>query len=234
MATTAAEGERLPALTGDARHDRWSEHRAVVRAELIEATIRAIEEYGPDLSIDDVIRTAGVPRPKLYRFFGDRETLFLAASERVQALVIERVVPRFNVSGTVLELFRSAVTAYVDLVDERPNLFRFLVGTHFSDGRSREAVLDGGRRLSDVTVEVAGAVLRAGGGRTDNLESAVDALLGGVALGVLRWLNDQNVEKDVLIEELTNFVWGASVAMAASRGMTINAQSRVEDRFSAD
>lgn len=120
---------RLPALTGDARADRWREHRAAVRAELVDATLRAIEKYGPELSIDDVIKTAGVPRPKLYRFFEDKDTLFSAVGERVQAMVLERVVPRFNVAGTALELVRSAVAAYIDLVDEHPNLFRFLVGS---------------------------------------------------------------------------------------------------------
>ncbi len=215
----------MPEFTGDARHDRWSDHRAVVRAELVEATIRAIEQYGPELSIDDVLRTAGVPRPKLYRFFGDKQTLFLAASERIQALIIERVVPHFNIDGTTLDLIRSALAAYVELVADRPNLFRFLVGTHFSDGRSRQAVIEGGRRLSDAAVEVAAAVLAAAGARSDNLECVIDALLGAVALGVLRWLNDQAIGKAELIEELTIFAWGACVAVGAGRGLTLDPHS---------
>ncbi|MEZ0367252.1 TetR/AcrR family transcriptional regulator [Mycobacterium sp. pUA109] len=234
MSITAAGAARLSVLKGDGRHDRWSDHRAVVRAELVEATIRAIEQYGPNLSIDDVVRSAGVPRPKLYRFFGDKETLFLAASERVQALVIERVLPHFDLSGTALDLVRSALTAYIDLVDERPNLFRFLVCTHFSDGRSREALLDGGRRLSDATVAVAVAFLQAGGGRSDNLEPVVDALLGAVALGVLRWLNDQVMGKAELVQELTAFAWGAAVAVAASRGLSLDAQATVQRSAGTD
>ncbi|EUA22556.1 bacterial regulatory s, tetR family protein [Mycobacterium xenopi 3993] len=125
MSTEAAGHGRLPELTGDARADRWREHRAAVRAELVEATLRAIEEYGPDLSIDDVVKTAGVTRPKLYRFFTDKDTLFSAVGERVQAMVLERVVPRFSIAGTALDMVRSAVAAYVDLVDERPTSFAF-------------------------------------------------------------------------------------------------------------
>ncbi|MEZ0367255.1 TetR/AcrR family transcriptional regulator [Mycobacterium sp. pUA109] len=225
MSTVVPGGARLSVLKGDARHDRWSDHRAAVRAELVESTVRAIEEYGPDLSIDDVVKTAGIPRPKLYRFFGDKETLFLAASEHIQALVIERVVPHFDLTGTALDLVRSAVAAYVELVDERPNLFRFLVGSHFSDGRSREALLEGGRRLSEATVEVAAAVLSAGGARSENLECAVDAILGAVALGVLRWLNDRPVDKATLVEELTSFAFGAVIAVAAGRGLLIDADA---------
>ncbi|MCU1695833.1 MAG: TetR family transcriptional regulator [Mycobacterium sp.] len=54
----------------------------------------------PDLSIDDVVKTAGIPRPKLYRFFDDKDALFGAVSERVQQMVIERVVPHFDLTDT--------------------------------------------------------------------------------------------------------------------------------------
>jgi AcrR family transcriptional regulator len=213
---------RLPKLTGDARVDRWREHRAAVRAQLVDATLRAIEKHGPDLSIDDVLKTARVPRPKLYRFFDDKETLFAAVADRVQEMVIERVVPRFNLAGTALELIRTALAGYVDLVDERPNLFRFLVGSHFRDGRSAKELIDSGRPLSDATVEVWAAVLAARDGDTSNLEYAVDAALGAVALGVLRWLNDRTISKCALVDQLTTFVWGALSATAAARGVVLD------------
>src|ERR1700761_2714382 len=89
---------RLSAPTGDARADRWRAHRAAVRAELIEATLRAIEGFWPEVSLDDVVKAAGVPRPKLYRFFADKETLFVAVGQRVQQLIIRRVVPRFHLT----------------------------------------------------------------------------------------------------------------------------------------
>lgn len=219
-------------MTGDARSDRWREHRAAVRAELVEATLRAIEEYGPDLSIDDVVRTADIPRPKLYRYFEDKDTLFAAVGERVQELVLERVVPHFDLSGTAIELVRSALAAYVDLVDERPNVFRFLVGSHFRDGGSAARLLDGGRRLADVTVPVVATVVKARGGNAENLEYFVDAVLGAVALGVLRWLNEPTIGKDALVEELTVIVWGAMSATAAARGVTLEPNERLSQAAS--
>ncbi|GBE67562.1 putative transcriptional regulatory protein TetR [Mycobacterium sp. MFM001] len=227
LVSTEALGGRLPELTGDARVDRWREHRAAVRAELVEATLRAIEEYGPDLSIDDVVRTAGVPRPKLYRFFADKDTLFSAVGERVQAMVLERVVPRFSEAGTARELVRSAVTTYIDLVDERPNLFRFLVGSQFTERRSTEALIEGGRPLANATTEVVAGILRARGGQADDLQYAVDALLGGVALGVLRWLNEPTISKAELIEQLTTFLWGALSATAAARGLALDPDEKL-------
>ncbi|MCV7385904.1 TetR/AcrR family transcriptional regulator [Mycolicibacter longobardus] len=223
MSTDAASGRgRLPALTGDARSDRWREHRAAVQADLIEATLRAIEKYGPDLSIDDVVKTAEVPRPKLYRFFGDKNTLFRAVAARVQELVIERVVPRFDFAGTAQQMVRSALSAYVDLVDERPNLFRFLVGSHFRDERSATDLIDQGRPLSDATVGIWAQIIAARNGDSRELEYVVDAALGAVALGVLRWLNTPTISKAVLVDQLSTFLWGALSATAAERGVVFN------------
>lgn len=129
----------LPELTGDARVDRWREHRAKVRAELVEATINAIDELGPDLSIDDVLKSAGISRPKLYRFFTDKEALFAAVAMRVQELVVERVVSNIDLSVSLLELFRSGMAGYVELVDERPNLVRFLLGVFSTRMRHRSS-----------------------------------------------------------------------------------------------
>ncbi|MCX8557402.1 TetR/AcrR family transcriptional regulator [Mycolicibacterium mucogenicum] len=212
---------RMSAPTGDARADRWRAHRATVKADLIEATLRAIDEYGPDLSIDDVVKTAGVPRPKLYRFFTDKETLFAAVGERMQELIVQRVMPCFHVTATALELVSSALTGYVELVAERPNLFRFVVGSHFSDDHSRTKLLDNGRNLSTAMTEVLAAMVRAHGGDADHLEYTADAILGAVALGVLRWLNEPTIDKDELIAQLTPVIWGAVSAAAAARGVVI-------------
>lgn len=225
---------RLPELTGDARVDRWREHRATVRAELIEATLRAIDECGPDLSIDDVIKSAGIPRPKLYRFFQDKDTLFAAVAARVQELIIERVVPHFDLTGTALDLVRSALSAYIDLVDERPNVFRFVVGSHFADHRSTASLLEGGRPLADATVDVVAAPIRARGGDASNLEYVADAVLGAVALGVLRWLNDLTISKGALVDQMTVIVWGALSAASEERGVVLDPDEQLSLPDTAD
>ena len=223
MSTGVSGGRgRLPDLTGDARTDRWREHRAAVRAELIEATLRAIDEYGHDLSIDDVVKTARIPRPKLYRFFDDKDALFAAVGDRVQEIVIERVMPRFDPTGTALDFIRSALVAYIDLVDERPNIFRFLVSSHFVEGRTPSALIDSGRPLADAIANVASAVVEARGGRGEELGYLTDAALGAVGLGVLRWLNNPTISKQALVDELTTFLWGAFSATAAARGVALD------------
>ena len=220
---------RLPELKGDARTDRWREHRAAVRADLIEATLRAIDEYGPDLSIDDIISTAEVPRPKLYRFFQDKDELFGAVSERVQDMILERLAPHLVLSGTALDAVGSTLRAYVDLVAERPNVFRFIVTSQFSSGRSSTHLLERGRALSDAAAGLVSVILRVRDGNGENVEYVVDAILGAVALGVLRWLNTPTIDKDALVEELTVFVWGALAASAKSRGVLLDPDEELSE-----
>ncbi|MCV7191396.1 TetR/AcrR family transcriptional regulator [Mycolicibacterium brumae] len=241
MSTDADPGRgRLPALTGDARVDRWREHRVAVQAELVESTLGAIEEHGPDLSIDDVVKAAGVPRPKLYRFFHDKESLFAAVAERAQELVIEAVVPQFDLAGTARGMVHSGLAAYVDLVDERPNLFRFLVGSHFR-ASSASDLIESGRPLSDAVVAMLSGLIRARDGDGDGLEYVVDAGLGAVALGVLRWLNapaepgmpGEALSKAQLVEQLTVFLWGALAACAESRGVALDPDAPIGETGSA-
>lgn len=218
---------RLPVLKGDARHDRWSGHRAEVRATLVEATIAAIDMFGPDLSIDDVVKTAGVPRPKIYRFFADKETLFIAASERIQAMVLEQIEPHFDLSGTVYDLVCSALSGYVDMADERSNLFRFLANALFSDPITRKALLKEGRQLSAVIGGVAETILESLGARSDHIEYFIDGVLGAASLASLRWIDTRAITKEAFLAELIPFVWGAILESVQARGGMLDRDTRL-------
>ncbi|MEC3920576.1 TetR/AcrR family transcriptional regulator [Nocardia sp. CDC160] len=207
---------------GDARYDRWHTHRTSVRAELIEATIRAIDTHGPDLSIDDVVKTAGIPRPKLYRFFGDKVELLAAVSGRVQELIVDRVTPHLDPTGPLREGLRTALSAYIDLVAERPNLFRFIVSSHVVAAFGAARLIEDGRPLSDTVADFFSGVLRLRGANGDHTQFVVDAMLGAIGLGVLRWLNEPVITSKELTEELTAFAWGALSATAEARGLILD------------
>ncbi|AYF74281.1 TetR/AcrR family transcriptional regulator [Nocardia yunnanensis] len=214
--------DRPAELKGDARRDRWHSHRASVRAELIEATIRAIDAHGADLSIDDVVKTAGIPRPKLYRFFGDKVELLAAVSGRVQELIVARVTPHLDPTGPVRDAVRTALSAYIELVAERPNLFHFIVSSQVVTSFGAARLLEDGRPLSDTVADFFSGVLRLRGANGDNTQFVVDSMLGAIGLGVLRWLNEPVITARELTDELTAFAWGALSATAAARGLTLD------------
>lgn len=218
---------KLPEPTGDARADRWRLHRAKARVEIIAAALKAIEEHGPDVAMGDIEKMAGISRPKLYRIFEDKDAIFYAVAERLQEIVVERITPHLTLTGTLRDLVRSSLSAYVDLVDERPNTLRFLIGSHFMHGRSPASLIASGRPLSDAMVEFLAGVFRIHGGNSDHLQFVVDSMLGAMSLGVLRWFNEPTIAKDALVEELTTHVWGALAASAAARGVILDPEGKV-------
>lgn len=199
-----------------------------MRTELVEATLVAIDEFGPDLSIDDVLKSAGISRPKLYRFFTDKEALFAAVATRVQELVMERVISRFDLSNTLRELIRSAMAGYVDFVDERPNLVRFLLSIQYANATS---LIESGRPLSDAVAQLVASVMASRGGSADHVEYVTDAVLASTGMAVLRWFDEPVVSKDVLVDELAIYVWGGLVASAKSRGVELSEDERVLPLF---
>src|SRR5699024_5921199 len=52
--STEGNNSSSGAHTGDARKDRWRNHRLARRAEFVEAAIRVLDEHGMELGMDDV------------------------------------------------------------------------------------------------------------------------------------------------------------------------------------
>ncbi|CCQ15050.1 putative uncharacterized protein [Rhodococcus sp. AW25M09] len=117
----------------DARSERWREHRIAVRETFVDAALRAVDRHGPDVSMGDIAKEAGAAKPKLYRHFTDKTDLYSAVVERVQADVWDRIMERINlIEDSVTELVGLGVTEFAHVVDEHPDLFRFLVHSHFT------------------------------------------------------------------------------------------------------
>src|SRR5215213_7481985 len=91
----------------DGRRSRWTEHRRARREELVGAAVEAVRMAGPDFSVDDVARSAGVSKTVIYRYFSDKDELINAVLERISTgvllprllgeLAVERVDDRARV-----------------------------------------------------------------------------------------------------------------------------------------
>src|SRR5688500_5403885 len=86
----AARAEE-PAPASDGRRARWTEHRRVRREELVGAAVEAVRLAGPDFSVDDVARSAGVSKTVIYRYFSDKDELINAVLERISSAIL---IPR--------------------------------------------------------------------------------------------------------------------------------------------
>src|SRR3954463_4211555 len=116
-------GERVK----DARRERWREHRAARRAEFVEAALKALDEHGPDLAMEDVAAAAGVTKPVLYRHFADKADLFVALGHRGTEILFDRLIPAMNNEEAPVPRIRKSLDAFFSTVEEHPHLYRMLL-----------------------------------------------------------------------------------------------------------
>ncbi|BBZ27716.1 AsnC family transcriptional regulator [Mycolicibacterium madagascariense] len=143
-----------PGAKVDARSERWREHRKKVRAEIVDAAFRAIDKLGPELSLREIAEEAGTAKPKIYRHFTDKSDLFQAIGERLRDMLWAAIFPAIDITADpAREVIRRSVEKYVDLVDQHPNVCRFLIQGRFAEqSESTMRALNEGR---DITLAMA-------------------------------------------------------------------------------
>ncbi|GAA4409948.1 TetR/AcrR family transcriptional regulator [Fodinibacter luteus] len=115
--------------TPDGRSSRWDEHRLARRAELVDATLRAIRRHGAGVGMDEVAATARTSKTVFYRHFTDRAGLYTAVAERVDATIIRGLTRAAGdpAPDGARAVVRGVVAAYLRLVDDDPEVYRFIV-----------------------------------------------------------------------------------------------------------
>ena len=143
-----------PGVKVDARSERWREHRKKVRAEIVDAAFRAIDRLGPELSLREIAEEAGTAKPKIYRHFTDKSDLFQAIGERMRDMLWAAIIPSVNVENDpTREIVGHGVEHYVDLVDQHPNVVRFLIQGRFADQSA--AAMTTVNKGRDITLAIA-------------------------------------------------------------------------------
>ncbi len=221
----SANGTRV-----DARSERWRDHRRRVRAEFVDAALRALDEHGPEVSMGDIARTAGAAKPKLYRHFADKIDLYDAVTDRMAEILWERITASIDLThDPAAELVRRAATEYALVVTEHPNVFRFLMHGHFTQRsddseRALQSARQSARRAAHLLAAAVGAEPDAES-RTaatrdidlDGTEMIVYSTFGAVASATDWWIGaDRLPERPMPIEEFVGYLASIIAALAQS------------------
>jgi AcrR family transcriptional regulator len=208
--------------TTDGRSTRWDAHRATRRRELVEATLRAIRRHGATVGMDEIAAVAGTSKTVLYRHFTDRQGLYAAVSESVDARImrdLEEAVGAAttarDLSSTPRALVAKAIDSYLLLVEKDPEVYRFVVNAPLLEtpvsGDPAEAVTN---HVADQMAALIEAALSAAG-----RDPAAAAVWGPGVVGMVRaaadqWLTSPRaMTRTELTEHLTTLAWsGLSTA----------------------
>lgn len=185
------------------------------RTSLLEAADRVVQRDGPDASMNVIAAEAGITKPILYRHFGDKGGLYSALAARHIEELLASLRGALLTRGGLEARTRATVDAFLSSIEQRPQVYRFLV--------QRAAVEEPG-----VRGEVAGFVRRFGDelavgirseptlGDVDPVRATVWAhgIAGMVQAAGDWWLDHRDVARETVVDELTALL----VAGFARRG----------------
>jgi AcrR family transcriptional regulator len=210
-------------VKGDARRDRWSDHRARRRREFVDAALRVLEAQGPDLPMDAVAAEAGVTKPVLYRYFHDKSALVDALAERGSAILLDRLIPAIRAGCPALSRVRDAVGAYFAVIDEHPNLYWLLAREAGTEGGSGPDSIERNKEFIAIALTaVLGDYLRAYGLDSGGAEPWAYGMTGLVQSTGEWWLQRRSMSRATVVEYVTTIIWAAISGMLRGAGIAVD------------
>jgi len=204
--------------TQDGRRSRWTEHRRARREELVGAAVEAVRSTGPDFAVDDVARSAGVSKTVIYRYFSDKDELVDAVLERISDTVL---LPRLlgeivREHGDDRAALRAVIAAFVSLIEDEPELYRFAYAHTGRSGRA-DLVAATEHRIADALAALFAERLEAAGRPSGAASTWAYGLVGMVQLTSHWWATTRSVPAAELVEHLVALADGGLGALLPPR-----------------
>lgn len=232
----------VPADVLDGRHTRWESHRATRRAELVEATLRAIRRHGASVGMDDIAAEAGTSKTVFYRHFTDRAGLYAAVAEHLDAVIVRDISAAMQpqlagecgaVSGVGGEveggraprLLASAIGSYLTMAESDPEIYRFVAAAPFLASAERPAgdVATGiAREVGTQLGRLLEASLTSQGRDPAPAQTWGHAIVGMIDAAADQWMaaggSASGTSRAELCARLTDLAWGGLSAAMARAG----------------
>ncbi|WP_062990180.1 TetR/AcrR family transcriptional regulator [Nocardia anaemiae] len=225
----------------DARTERWREHRVKVRAEFVDAAFRALDKFGPEVSMGDIAKEAGAAKPKLYRHFEDKTDLYNAIVDRVRDMLWERIVSSADLTNdSARELIRRGAAEYVLVVSEHPNVFRFMLHSHFTQRADEsERALQSARQSAKRAADLFTGLLADKSVEVSSVELVNYSVFGAVASATDWWLGVNRLQAHTMPSEkfvayLAEIISALAEANARLNGIRIDADQPLHLAFASD
>ncbi len=209
----------------DGRQARWHKHNQERRLQILDSALAVIEagQPGDEFHVQQIAESAGLNRTVVYRHFDDRADLDRAIRTHILDDLTAGLIPEVSLDGTINEIIRRIISAYVDWVVLHPALHAFAIqemSGPFEQGTDRiaGALAD----LLQLAISLLGADL------DDDEEALVDplahGLVGAVFGAVRRWVSRDPRRPDArrIVELLSQSVWNLLDGHARRLGLTLD------------
>jgi AcrR family transcriptional regulator len=225
---TEAVSDALEAIAPriDGRASRWTQHRIARREELIDAAVAAVNRHGSEVGMDQIAAVARTSKPVIYRYFTDKNDLYRAVGDRVIAQIVS-VLRRVELDADPQALLRASIDAYLQLLEENPQLFRFVTQNRLlNEARPGEpTAADFSRPVAEVLTAALGEQLRSIGLDPAGARPWGEAAVGFIRAASLWWLdNPGTMTRPELREYLAALLWGGGAGVFQLAGREVDAR----------
>jgi AcrR family transcriptional regulator len=182
-----------------------------LRQKVLDAATRVFAEAGyDDTTSDRIAELAGIPRPTIYRMFGSKQEVFVAAVDRALQRIVEYQT-RSMATTTHLHgrsIASVNVGAFLQLVRDEPDTVRMLqLADSSGAGGTRGAAAAIRRRIEQATAAYIRATWEGKVPLSDS-EAALGARLtvAVVESGAAHYLENRDFSIDEITDYLSNFI----------------------------
>jgi AcrR family transcriptional regulator len=204
--------------SSDGRSARWTEHRRARREELVAAAVEAVRAAGPEFSVDDVARSAGVSKTVIYRYFSDKDELIDAVLDRISTVVLlPRLLGQLGVDhADDRTTLHAVIAAFVSLIEDEPELYRFAYAHAGRSGRA-DLVAATEREIAEALGRIMVDRLAEAGRPTAAAMTWAYGVVGMVQLAAHWWSATRAVPAADLVDQLTALADGGLGALLPPR-----------------
>ena len=189
------------------------------RNRLLDAATEVVAERGvAAATVGEICSRAGLARTSLYHHFGDRRRLLAALVERVGTLWLEEIQKEAYLEPDPFRRLDRVLAAWAYLLQEKPELLRFLVFIQLDQG-SQEIRVALERVLGEMLGAIADGIEDVAGMPIADAELIAHTLLGLLVAAVVRQgIATEPLDVDSLFGEMRRLVW-LSVAARMPAGI---------------
>jgi AcrR family transcriptional regulator len=198
-------GESSRSNGGESVRTPSSRRRPGRREELSAAALEVIRVVGPGASMHEMAAKAGITKPVLYRYFGDRDGLIASVAQQYAEVLTNRIAQAQSSlsSDDSEELIRVGVSTYISFIEEDPALYSFLTHQAPLGSRSMVAVFD---QIAESVELIVTKQLECRQMDTAPASTWAHGIVGMVHLAGARWARQPDISKEEVIAELTALI----------------------------
>jgi AcrR family transcriptional regulator len=192
--------------------------REARREALLEAADRIVQRDGPAVSMASIAAEAGITKPILYRHFGDKGGLYAALAARHTERLLQVLQAALAAGGATRERVERTIDAYLATIEAEPEVYRFLVhSAEFPAAAEAHGQVQGFvRRFSELLALGIASELGLPPS-SPRAETWARGIVGMVQSAGDWWLLSGSPDRDAVVRELTDLLWGAYPDAAARR-----------------